>query len=120
MVDEFADPAQRRLDLDKLHLIIDAIQHWYAHLDFDKDALAQDASLFARLLVAYNQAYYGDLTFAIAPVADAGAVRGVVQLASRGFVADGAPSGFPASPPPRKLTRPARSNCPPLPSTPGG
>jgi hypothetical protein len=86
MVDEFADPAQRRLDLDKLHLIIDAIQHWYAHLDFDKDALAQDASLFARLLVAYNQAYFGDLTFAIAPDADAGAVRGVVQLASRGFV----------------------------------
>lgn len=86
MVDEFADPTQRRLDLDKLHLITDAIHHWYAHLDFDEDALAQDTALFARLLVAYNRAYFGDLKFAIAPDASAGTVRGIVQITDRGFV----------------------------------
>lgn len=86
MVDEFADPAHRRLDLDKLLLITDAIHHWYAQLDFDEDALAQDTALFTRLLVTYNRAYFGDLKFAIAPDASAGTVRGIVQITSRGFV----------------------------------
>lgn len=86
MVDEFADPAHRRLDLDKLRRISDAIRHLHAHLDFDEDSFAQDTSLFSRLLIAYNQAYFGDLKFAVAPDAASGTVRGVVQVASRGFV----------------------------------
>ncbi len=86
MVDEFADPAYRRLDLDKLRRISETIRHLHAHLDFDEDALAQDTSLFARLLIAYTRAYFGDLKFAVVPDSAAGTVRGVVQVASRGFV----------------------------------
>jgi len=86
MVDEFADPAHRRLNLDKLRRISDAIRHLHTHLDFDEDSFAQDTSLFSRLLIAYNQAYFGDLKFAVAPDAASGTVRGVVQVASRGFV----------------------------------
>ncbi|MEK7299513.1 MAG: hypothetical protein AAB072_00300 [Nitrospirota bacterium] len=86
MVDDFADPSRRRLDLDKLRLLTDAIRHWQAHLDFDDDALARDTSLFAQLLLAYNRAYFGDVRYAIAPNPAAGTVRGIVQVTSRGFV----------------------------------
>lgn len=86
MAGDFADPARRRLDLDKLRILTGAIRHWHAHLDFDDDALAQDSSLFARLLLAYNRAYFGDLTFSAAPDAATGTFQGVVQVTSRGFV----------------------------------
>lgn len=86
LAEEFAEPAHRRVDLNKLRLVTDAIRHFHTHLDFDEEALAQDASLFARLLLAYNRAYFGDLRFAVAPDASAGTVRGVVQVTSRGFV----------------------------------
>ncbi|SPP63786.1 hypothetical protein [Nitrospira lenta] len=86
MVDDFADSSRRRLDLDKLRLLTDAIRHWQAHLDFDDDALAKDASLFARLFLAYNRAYFGDVRYAIAPDPASGTVRGIVQITSRGFV----------------------------------
>ena len=86
MVNDFADPSRRRLDLDKLRLLTDAIRRWHARLDFDDDALAQDTSLFARLLLAYNRAYFGDMRYAIAHDPAAGTVRGIVQVTSRGFV----------------------------------
>ncbi len=86
MVDEFADPAQRRVDLGKLRLLTDAIHHWQMHLDFDEEALSKDSSLFARLLLAYNTAYFGDVKFSAAPDASTGTFRGVAQVASRGFV----------------------------------
>ncbi|HEX7766407.1 MAG TPA: hypothetical protein VF443_06805 [Nitrospira sp.] len=86
MVDDFADPSRRRLDLDKLRLFTEAIRHWQVHLDFDDDALARDTSLFAQLLLAYNRAYFGDVRYAIAPTPASGAVRGIVQVTSRGFV----------------------------------
>ena len=86
MADDFSDPSRRRLDLDKLRLLTDAIRHWHTHLDFDEAALAKDASLFTRLLLAYTQAYFGDLRFAVAPDQVAGTVQGAVQITSRGFV----------------------------------
>lgn len=86
MAGDFADPSRRKLDLDKLRLLTDAIRHWQAHLDFDEDALARDTSLFAQLLLAYNQAYFGDVRYALAPDTASGRVRGIVQVASRGFV----------------------------------
>lgn len=86
MAGDFADPSRRRLDLDKLRLLTDAIRHWHTHFDFDDDALTQDTSLFARLLLAYNRAYFGDVRYAIAPNPAAGTVRGIVQVTSRGFV----------------------------------
>ena len=86
LAEEFADPSRRRLDLDKLRLLTDAIRHWQAHLDFDEDALARDTSLFAQLFLAYNRAYFGDVRYAIAPNPASGTVRGIVQVTSRGFV----------------------------------
>lgn len=86
MADDFATPSRRRVDLDKLRLITAAIHHWQMHLDFDEAALAQDTSLFARLLMAYNKAYFGNLRFAVTPDSVSGTARGVVQVTSRGFV----------------------------------
>jgi hypothetical protein len=86
MAGDFADPSRRRLDLNQLRLLTDAIRDWQAQLDFDEDALARDTSLFAQLLVAYNRAYFGDVRYVIAPNTTSGTVRGVVQVTSRGFV----------------------------------
>lgn len=61
MADEFADPSHRRLDVDKLHLISDAIHRLHTP-------------------------YFGDLTFSVAHDSASGTVPGVVQVASRGFV----------------------------------
>ena len=85
MAGDFTDSSRRRLDLDKLRRITEAIRHWHTHIDFDEEALAQDRSLFARLLLAYNQAYFGDLRFAVTPDGTTGTVRGIVQVTSRGF-----------------------------------
>src|SRR5262245_35504419 len=46
----------RRLDLGKLRKVVDVIKQWHIHLDFDEDALAEDASQLAQLLLAYNRA----------------------------------------------------------------
>jgi len=86
MAGDFADPLHRRLDQGKLHLLADAIRHWQVHLDFDEDAFARDTSLFAQLLIAYNKAYFGDLTFSASPDAATGTLQGVAQVTSRGFV----------------------------------
>ena len=86
MAADFADPARRRIDLDKLRHVTEAARHWHSHLDLDEEALKRDASLFTWLLAAYQKAYFGDVTFAVAPDADAGTVRGVVQVVTRGFV----------------------------------
>jgi len=86
MAADFGDPARRRIDLDKLRRVADAVRHWHGHLDLDEEALKQDAVLFTRLLAAYQKAYFGDISFAVAPDAEAGTTRGVVQVVSRGFV----------------------------------
>ncbi|MFO0706855.1 MAG: hypothetical protein U0412_08375 [Nitrospira sp.] len=86
MTADFGDPARRRIDVEKLRHVTEAVRHWHGHLDLDEEALKRDASLFTRLLAAYQKAYFGDISFAITPDAEAGAVRGVVQVVSRGFV----------------------------------
>lgn len=86
MVGDFTDPSHRRLDLDKLRLVIDAIGHWHGHLDFDEETLSQDTLRFARLFAAYNNAYFGNLKFAAGSDAPSDTFRGVVQVTSQGFV----------------------------------
>lgn len=86
MADDFADPARRRIDLHKLRRVADAARHWHGHLDLDEEALKQDASLFTRLLAAYQKAYFGDISFAVAPDTKTGTVRGITPVVSRGFV----------------------------------
>jgi hypothetical protein len=76
----------RRLDLGKLRRVVDIIRQWHAHVDFDEDALAQNTSRFAQLLLAYNKAYFGDVQFVPEPTPPGGGVRGVFKVASTGFV----------------------------------
>lgn len=85
----FADDAflrDRRLDLRKLRRVIDIVRQWHAHVDFDEDALAQDPSRFARLLLAYNKAYFGNVQFVPEPMPPGGGVRGVRKVTSTGFI----------------------------------
>lgn len=75
----------RRLDLRKLHAIVDVIKQWHVHLDFDEDALAEDRSRFAQLLLAYNKAYFGDVTYTASSQPESG-MRAVAKLTSHGFI----------------------------------
>ncbi|HEX6532157.1 MAG TPA: hypothetical protein VF019_05990 [Nitrospira sp.] len=77
----------RRLDLHKLRKVVEVIKQWHVHVDFDEDALADDGSRFAQLLLAYNKAYFGDIRYA----AESGAgsnqgLRAAVRSTSDGFV----------------------------------
>ncbi len=74
------------LDLAKLGKVVRTIRRWHAHLDFDEDELTRDTSRFARLLLAYNKAYFGDFMVRAEPVSDTGGLRGVAKVTSGGFV----------------------------------
>ena len=77
----------RRLNLEKLRRAVDSIRLWHVHVDFDEDALAQDRSRFAQLLLAYNKAYFGDVQFVPEPTTSpGGGMRGVLKITSTGFV----------------------------------
>ena len=83
---DVANDANTRIDLDKLNQVIEVARRWHGHLGLDEDRLEQDSSRFARMLLAYNKAYFGDLSFtARSDYAGAG-LRGVVKIASKGFV----------------------------------
>jgi hypothetical protein len=77
---------RRRLDLDDLRKVVNLIGQWHGHVDFDEDELAQDSSRLARLLLSYNKAYFGDLSFKIDQGASEGSIRGVIKVTSSGFV----------------------------------
>jgi hypothetical protein len=78
--------ANARIDLGKLTEVIEVVRQWQGYLGLDEDQLEQDASRFARMLSAYNTAYFGDLRFAAEPAASGDGLRGVVKVASNGFV----------------------------------
>ena len=86
MVFDLEETPQRRLDLDKLRKVANMIERWHGHVDFDEDDLAKDSSRFARLLLAYNKAYFGNLSFKADPSAPERSIRGVVKVTSSGFV----------------------------------
>ena len=52
----------------------------------DEDKLEQDSSRFARMLLAYNKAYFGDLRFTARSDSAGVGLRGVVKVTSKGFV----------------------------------
>ena len=86
VLDEVANDANARIDVDKLKQVIDVARQWHGHLGLDEDRLEQDSSRFAQMLLAYNKAYFGDLSFmARSDYAGAG-IRGVVKITSKGFV----------------------------------
>ncbi len=86
VLDDVANDANARIDLGKLIQVIEVVRQWHGHLGLDEDQLEQDSSRFARILLAYNKAYFGDLSFtARSDYAGAG-FRGVVKVTSKGFV----------------------------------
>lgn len=86
VLDEVANDANAHIDLGKLTQVIEVVRQWHGHLGLDEDQLEQDSSRFARMLLAYNKAYFGDLSFtARSDYAGAG-LRGVVKITSKGFV----------------------------------
>ena len=86
VLDDVANDATARIDLDKLTRVIETIQRWYGRLDLDEDQLERDSSRFARMLLAYNKAYFGDLSFTARPDHRGVGIRGVVKVTSKGFV----------------------------------
>jgi hypothetical protein len=86
VLDDVANDANAHIDLGKLTEVIEVARQWHGHLGLDEDQLEQDSSRFARILLAYNKAYFGDLSFmARSDYAGAGP-RGVVKVVSNGFV----------------------------------
>lgn len=86
VLDDAVNDATARIDLDKLTQVIETIQRWRGYLDLDKDQLGGDFSRFARMLLTYNTAYFGDLSFAASPDQAGAGLRRVVKVTSRGFV----------------------------------
>ena len=86
VLDEVATDVDARIDLDKLKKVIDAAKQWHGHLGLDEDQLEQDSSRFARMLLAYNKAYFGDLRFTAKPTSSGVGLRGIVKTTSNGFV----------------------------------
>jgi hypothetical protein len=86
VLDDVDNDANARIDVDKLKQVVEVARQWHGHLGLDEDQLEQDSSRFARILLAYNKAYFGDLSFmARSDYAGAGP-RGVVKVTSKGFV----------------------------------
>lgn len=86
VLDDLDNDANARIDVDKLKQVIEVARQWHGHLGLDEDQLAQDSSRFARMLLTYNKAYFGDLSFAARPDAAGAGLHGVVKVTSQGFV----------------------------------
>jgi hypothetical protein len=98
VVFDMEEEPQRRIDLDQLHKIVRVIPPWHGHVNFDEDILAQDSSRFAPLLVAYNKAYFGNLSFKTGQTASGEAsVAWSKSLRTGSSTGSGTPSYFPDS-----------------------
>jgi hypothetical protein len=86
VLDDLANDKTPRIDLDKLKQVINVSERWHGHLGLDEDQLERDSSRFARLLLTYNKAYFGDLSFTAKPDIAGAGLRGVVKVTSKGFI----------------------------------
>ncbi len=86
VLNDVANDATARIDLDKLTQVIEVAGRWDGHLGLDEDQLEQDSSRFARMLLTYNKAYFGDLSFTARPDSEGIGLRGVMKVTSKGFV----------------------------------
>lgn len=86
VLDDMANDANARIDVDKLKQVVEVARQWHGHLDLDEDQLGQDSSRFARMLLAYNKAYFGDLSFTAGSDDPGAGLRRVVKVTSKGFV----------------------------------
>ena len=58
VLNDVANDATARIDLDKLTRVIETIQRWRGHLALDEDQLERDPSRFARMLVDVQQSVF--------------------------------------------------------------
>lgn len=86
LVRDWKHDAHGKLDLNKLHKLVDVIKQWHAHLDFDEDALAGETSRFSQLLLAYNKAYFGNIRFAVGKAETGRGIRLATKISSDGFI----------------------------------
>jgi hypothetical protein len=86
VLNDAANDATARIDLDKLTQVIEVAGRWDGHLGLDEDQLEQDSSRFARMLLTYNKAYFGDLSFTARRDSEGIGLRGVMKVTSKGFV----------------------------------
>ena len=86
LVRDWKHDTHGKLDLNKLHKLVDVIKQWHAHLDFDEDALAGETSRFSQLLLAYNKAYFGNVRFAVGKAETGRGVRIATKVGSDGFI----------------------------------
>ena len=86
VLDDVVNDANAHIDLGKLTQVIEVARQWHGHLGLDEDQLEQDPSRFARMLLAYNKAYFGDLSFTARPDYAGAGLRGVLKVTSKGFV----------------------------------
>lgn len=86
VLEDVADDVTPRIDLDKLKQVIETAGRWHGHFGLDEDQLEQDSSRFARMLLAYNKAYFGDLRFTARSDSAGADFRGIVNVTSKGFI----------------------------------
>lgn len=86
LVGEWSSEPRHRLDLGSLKDVVEVIQRWPVHFNLDEDELSRDSSRFDRMLLAYNQAYFGDLSYTARSGSVGAGPRGVVKVTSKGFV----------------------------------
>jgi hypothetical protein len=86
VLDDVANDATARIDLDKLTRVLETAGRWNGYFGLDEDQLKQDSSRFARLLLAYNKAYFGDLSFTARSDFTGDGIRGIAKVTSKGFV----------------------------------
>jgi hypothetical protein len=86
VLNDMAKDGTSRIDLDKLKQVINVARQWHGHLGLDEDRLEQDSSRFARMLLAYNKAYFGDVSFTASSDYSGAGLHGIVKVTSKGFV----------------------------------
>jgi hypothetical protein len=86
LIRDMDDPTERKVDIGRLIRIADMGKRLHARFRIDEDRLAQDTSLFAQLLLAYNKAYFGDIQFRTQPIQTGSGIQGVFKVVSAGFV----------------------------------
>lgn len=86
LVRDMDDPTERKLDLGRLTRIADMTRRLHTRYRIDEDRLAQDTSLFAQLLLAYNKAYFGDIQFRTRSTETGIEIQGVFKEVGAGFV----------------------------------
>jgi len=86
LIRDMDDPTERKVDIGRLIRIAEMGKRLLARFRIDEDRLAQDTSLFAQLLLAYNKAYFGDIQFRAQPNQAGSGIQGVFKVVSAGFV----------------------------------